>query len=506
MNRRIQKHVLAITAALALAGCGGVGDKAGGDGASVTLKAAVGDPKDAPGTSTQMAAFAQNVDELSDGKLTIDVAYGQYDQAPANESRIGAGDAWIAGKAQDGSIDLAMIPARSWEREELGVTTMRALSAPFLVDSNALAADIAGGPIAADLMGGLSALDLTGLVLLPDAVRHPVGFDAPLRAPADFAGKTLRASDAPTLQALFDSLGADTTDVGEWEELMMAGGLHGADTSFSFLYLYPSTSTVTGNVALYSKMNTIVMPTAVFDRLSEDHRAILTAAAAATLDDVVAGLADESELAIAACERGGTVVLASPADLAALETAVAPVYDQLEDDPGTKASIAAIRERKAAIRSAVPQVQACSPGAAAGQASPGAGSSEQAVLNGTYRLEWDADDVRAAGYAEPDVADWVGVYELTLTDGQWEWSLRQEEPAHEPWISRGTYIVTGDRVSSEFADTDDPFDGMPMRDIDDTYRWTLVGDQLSLMLESSTGTEFYQAGGGMIGGSWTRVP
>ncbi len=66
MNQRMNRWTIGVTVVLALsaAGCGSTvsspdaGDKLGGPGSSVTLRAAVGDPQDAPGTAEQMAAFA----------------------------------------------------------------------------------------------------------------------------------------------------------------------------------------------------------------------------------------------------------------------------------------------------------------------------------------------------------------------------------------------------------------------------------------------------------------
>ena len=82
-----------------------------------------------------------------------------------------------------------------------------------------------------------------------------------------------------------------------------------------------------------------------YAKLSDQQRRILRTAAARAAQRAAAVMAANSDAKLAPrqCDRG-RVVLASPADLAALERATRPVYAQLERDPQVKATIAAIRE------------------------------------------------------------------------------------------------------------------------------------------------------------------
>jgi TRAP-type C4-dicarboxylate transport system substrate-binding protein len=521
MNRTMTARAtsVAVMLALALAGCGNagqpvasnppndqgaLGDKAGGQASTVTLKAIVGDPKGSPGTAEQMAAFAAKVEALSNGALKIDITFGAYDAFSSSPVK---GDVRIVELVQDGTHDIAAIPARSWEYEEIGETRMRALSAPFLVESNALTAKIATTDLADELMSGLPALGLTGLALLPDTMRHPVGFTEPLVAPADYAGKGIRSAGTPTVDSIFRELGADPLSPADWWTPIQTGEIVGADASYSFLYLYPPNSFVTGNVTTYAKMNTIMAGSARFDRLTEAQRAILKDAAAATLDESLAAIPAESAAAVAACEGGATVVLAGDADLAALKEAVEPVYAELEKNPETKAVIAAIRALKATTPSA-DIVKACQPASATSSPEPSLVSDDQSVLNGTYRQEHDADSLRALGTAEAEIPDWVGIVTLEIHDGTWDWSLRQEHPVHEPWHASGIITVNADTASTRITSPRYGPGGEDLSTIEDTYRWTLTSEALTLKLEDSTKAypESQGDAAGTLGGTWTRLP
>ncbi len=426
----------------------------------------------------------------------MEVSYGVWDEDGKYR------DKTTAGKILDGSYDLANIPARTWDVEGLDVTTLRPVSAPFLVDTNSLAASIASGDLANELMSGLSKLGLTGLVLLPDRMRHPVGFSEPLVRAADYEGKGIRAAYTPTIHSLFRELGAEPMDVIDWQARVAAGEIVGAETSFSFLYNFPSTSIVTGNVTLYTKMNTIVMNAASLDRLTPDQQEILRQAAAATLTEAIASIPDESAAAAAACEDGATVVTAGEEDLAALIQAAGPVFTELEQDPQTKASIAAIRDLKSETASA-DTVRACGPGSAVASSDPSLAPSDPSVLNGTYRREVDAADLRVVGMEESAIPDFVGTYEMTLTDGTYEWRIRQEQPAHEPWIVHGTYVLNGDQLASDITDPPNGPRGQNLLIIDDSYRWTVAGATLTVTLVATSGDPDW---GGILSGVWTQLP
>ena len=102
---------------------------------AVTLRIGTNDGEDGP-MAVPINEFARQVEELSSGAMRIEPV---WNAGPPDTPTIGEYIAWdqfVARRVVSGEIDMGMIPARAWDTE--GVTTLRALFAPFLVDSDAL--------------------------------------------------------------------------------------------------------------------------------------------------------------------------------------------------------------------------------------------------------------------------------------------------------------------------------------------------------------------------------
>ena len=154
---------------------------------------------------------------LSDGELRIEPVLNAGGENADWDQR-------VARKVAGGDFEMGLIPARAWDTE--GVTSLRALQAPFLITSEALRDDVIGSDLADDLMAGLDEAGVLGLALFPEGLRHPFGYERPLLGPQDYAGKALRAPTSNTTAAVFDALGARTND-GEPERRRT--GRHGVD-------------------------------------------------------------------------------------------------------------------------------------------------------------------------------------------------------------------------------------------------------------------------------------
>ena len=204
--------------------------------------------------------FARQVDELSGGSMRIESVWnaGPPD-TPTIDDYI-AWDQYVARRVVSGEIDMGMIPARAWDTE--GVTTLRALFVPFLVDSDALVAEIVtDAELTADMLAGLDGAGITGLALLPESLRHVFSFGEPLLTPDDFAGTIIRAPYSATTYALFEALGATGTDLvgGEFDEGIADGSVAGAESAFARATALPGDelTTATGNVTPYPNVNTL---------------------------------------------------------------------------------------------------------------------------------------------------------------------------------------------------------------------------------------------------------
>ena len=274
---------------------------------------------------------------LSDGKITIDVLDSAATEREAVES------------VQDGTADIGVVPARIFDT--MDVTTVRALQAPFLIDSNALADAVLADPLAGEMLAGLDDVGLTGLALTFDSLRHPVGTTEPLLEPADFDGAVIAMLPGATQQADYTALGAEVTHAVDAELTVgiAQGRIQGRDGSMQ-VPVGATTGPITGNAVIYLKALAVVADSATFDGLTPEQQDVLRQAAAGTRDWASAQHTPLADAASAYCADGlGDVVLASDDQLAALRSAVEPVYAELDEDEFTQAAIERIQQLKASI-------------------------------------------------------------------------------------------------------------------------------------------------------------
>ena len=170
---------------------------------------------------------------------------------------------------------------------------------------------------------------------------------------------------------------------------------------------------LTANLPLFPKTLTLFAGDGAYDRLDEDQRKAVREAARLTADYAAAHAPSERALVRDFCREGPPfgAVAASPGDVAALEDAAQPVYTQLERDPDTRATIAAIRALKATSRAApaaaLPVACEAEPSTVSGpERSPSA-------VNGTYHWRVTEAGGRAAAEAvgryahQEDLSPWA---------------------------------------------------------------------------------------------------
>src|SRR5215210_7449201 len=270
------KPLLCASLALVIsaAGCGGRGDKAGGPrSVSLTLHAP-------DGASDLTDVFVQEAERRSKGTLKIVVEGEAYSSAdPANEAR-------LAAALRTGDAELTLLPSRAWESQ--GVTTFRALQAPFLVTDNDLLRRIVSGPISAEILRGTDRIAVVGLTLLPDSLRRTLG-RRPFTNLDALRGARIRIVDSATTAAGLRALGAspvtgyDARQVGPG---LASGHLDGAESSAGSILdnNYQAVANhLPANVVLFPKTNTIAVSRRTFERLTSEQQRALREAAAATL-------------------------------------------------------------------------------------------------------------------------------------------------------------------------------------------------------------------------------
>jgi C4-dicarboxylate-binding protein DctP len=389
---------LAATAVVAAA-CGGdasLAEKSGGAAAPLTLRLGTVESEPIP-YAPYVNEFVRAVEEQSGGSIDIDVAWEAVPWTPESEQT-------LATMVSDGDIDLALVPTRVWDK--LGVTSLRALQAPFLVDSLDLLNAIVGSELTDEMFAGLDPLGVEGLALWPDALRHPLGFERPLLTAADFDGAQLVVPASDTSVRLFRALGADSAD---------AEVAAGREAAFNIGDLY-NLGTFTANITFYPKVNALVANAEVLESLSDDQRDALRQAAADTTAYAVATNRSEADLAAQYCADGGSVALADAADVTELAELAAPVVAELEDDDTTNRIIGEIRELKAETTTD-PATAAARCGTVIEEVSDPTGppSEVSELPDGVYRVERSLDELEAAGQSNAEGS--TGIWTIEVDDG-----------------------------------------------------------------------------------------
>jgi len=478
---------VALVASVA-AGCGSGGgfaaDKAGGTRETVVLRLAAA--YDSQQASAPFAIyFARQVDRLSRGKLHVEVVFnvGGADDPFA--------EVHVARLVGSGRFDLGWIGAGAWD--ELGMHSLQALQAPFLITSYPLLEQVVKGPLAAEMLAGLRGRDVRGLALVPGLLRHPASPRRPLVSLRDFAGARIRAQPSHAADALFRALGAVPVHVeGEGIGASLAfEHLDGHETSFANP---PVSSIVTANVTFFPKVLTLFVNQHAFASLNAEQRGVLEAAAGRTLSHAAdfplrAALGYEGVLARWYCQHTpGRVALADEPQLQSLVRAAQPVYAELERNPQTKRLITAIRSMKTSLP-APPPIMVPAGCLRPRQPHLAGGVQPPSLLNGTYH--WRLTRAAALAFGPPasdnaDHAHFPIIDAVVLRDGH-----AVTIDGNQPLV--GTYTITGDRVTFLWRDFGYPLTFTFGRDPDGTLH-------LKAVRPMDRGDEFVWSGA-----PWRRV-
>jgi TRAP-type C4-dicarboxylate transport system substrate-binding protein len=399
-------------------------DKGGGAGGVTTLTLASPEVAGRPG-GRDVEYFVEQVESASDGRIRIDVEWAVGMGAPSY-------DQVSAQQVLDGTSDLGLIPARAWDT--LGVTTLQALQAPFLVTSDAALDAVVSDPVADEMLAGLDEVGVTGLGLFPEGLRHPASFGKPLLEPADFAGVSIRTPLSDLSWEVLQILGATPLDPSHEDETTMVrqGGLGGAETSAAYLPSLLAQGVLTGNLTPYAKANVLVANSGSLDALSEDQRRILRQAAEGTLAHSIETRPSDADELAAVCAKGFRVVAATTEQQSAMAAATRPVRDRLATD-GTAGPL--LRRITEIVESSEPPA----PSVTCDAAVPAAVSlDDPETLDGVWRFEVSYQDGLDAGLRDTEAAEELGMQTVTLDGGtfRWDWRSRGGEQSCE-----GTYSV-----------------------------------------------------------------
>jgi TRAP-type C4-dicarboxylate transport system substrate-binding protein len=433
-TRRLVRLVYFGLVLVLLGGCGASStDKAGGTGRQ---KPRVLTMANEGGGAGELDGFAKEVGRLSGGTIRVEVKsrwrMGQVDY-----------ETGLIKDVEAGKADLGWAGSRAWD--SVGVTSLRALHAPLLIDSYAVEERVVQSPLVGEMLRGLEPLGLVGLGVLPGPMRKPLGISKPLVAPADYAGLTIGVQQSLVADETMRALGATPV----W--FAGTGAINGFDgieqqigsidgNRYDKLGKY-----VTANVNLWPRPLVIFTSNKVFDSLSPAQRKALRQAVANVIPAQTTSLRHvEQEATGNLCRRTVTFKTASPRELAALRTAVQPVYDTLARDPQTRKFLGAI----AAIDKDVAAEPAPNCHAVGQTVEQSAGAS--GPLDGVYRVTTTAKDLLAVGTPSGDVVpENYGTWTYVFDRGRFAFTEENKQAC--TW-GYGTFAVKGDRVEWTFID------------------------------------------------------
>jgi WD40 repeat protein len=312
---------------------------------TITLRLAVSDGGGRP-SEPYVLEFIEQVKTISNGNITIEPIWQAGD-----DTSVGS-ESGVIEHVMRGDMELGLAGSRAFDTE--GIKSFQALQAPYVIDNDALSKAVATSDIATRMLDSLSSAGIVGLTMWPEDLRHPFSLmpGKPILAPEDFAGLNVRAIPSGVTYMLIETFGGSP--------MLADYNYQGAESGLRQGASLTGTPTATGNVVFFAKFQVLFANGAAFEKFSEEQRAILREAAAATQKKAIAEHPSEVDAAKAWCADGGTVVLASEEQVAAFEVAAQPVFDMIAQDPLNAELIAAIRELKANTEPS-PGAEACTP-------------------------------------------------------------------------------------------------------------------------------------------------
>jgi TRAP-type transport system periplasmic protein len=470
--RPLRRVISAAVAALAcsVAACAAPGGtKAGGAGEPVVLHIATVNSD--LGYTPQISYLVDRVSQLSGGNVRIDHVARVGNFTPGAEQQV------VRGVAA-GTFDLGFVGTRIFDT--LGVKSFQALTAPMLIDSYPLERAVIGSGIPRQMMAGLSGLRVTGLAVLADGLRKPIAVAHPLLRPRDWSGITFATFKSGAQDKAVQALGARVSNlfgnplnaalrsgkVAAFEKSLLIDKINQMQTMAPY---------VTANLNLWPQTLAVIANPARLATLTPQQRGWLQRAADEAAARSTGMVNTDQRLMKSLCGSGARFASASPASLAELRKAFAPVYASLDQDPQTKAFIGQIQQLKQGTPPgpalAIPP--GCTGPAPTSTPAPNPSSTSTAhagraaaALAGTWTVTYTQAEFFAAGAApdEDNPGNW-GHFTLRFAPGRW-------------WEGGGygTYVVSGDKIT--FYRHDHAYPGADA-EVWGPYTWSVYRDTLT---------------------------
>ncbi|MER0237410.1 TRAP transporter substrate-binding protein [Fulvimarina sp. MAC8] len=263
-------------------------------------------------------AFAEKMNELSDGEFTINVMAG---------GSLGGERELLEGE-QIGTIDLAMTstgPVGSF------VPEIYALDFPFLFNDYESARQILDGEIGQELLAKFEDKGIIGLGWSENGFRHITNSVKPIRTPEDVQGLKLRTMENQVHIDAFQELGASPTPM-SWTEVLTSlqqGTIDGQENPVPIItsnnmWDMQKYVTLTGHV--YSPA-VITMSKIQWDQLSDEEKGWIEEASKAAISATRAKVDEDEANGVALMKENGMEVI-EDVDKQAFQDAVQPTYER----------------------------------------------------------------------------------------------------------------------------------------------------------------------------------
>jgi tripartite ATP-independent transporter DctP family solute receptor len=207
-------------------------------------------------------------------------------------------------------------------------------SLPYLVKDWKTGEKLFSSPVTAEIWAAAekaSGIKIAGV--LPVGFRNVINKKLPVRTIADLSGLKIRLQNSPVQIATFKALGANPVVVawGETYQAVQTGMVDGMENSLPII-ASNKFADIAKNVSRtqhFFEHFLVFVNSKFYAGLTEQERAAYDKAMIAARDHCIELVKKAEESAIAAIEKqGGKVNSVEPAELAKLEAAVKPVYDE----------------------------------------------------------------------------------------------------------------------------------------------------------------------------------
>ena len=196
----------------------------------------------------------------------------------------------------------------------------------------------------------------------------------------------------------FEALGATTKSLPSGSALGRADAVEQQLGSVVGNRYHQDLPHVTVDLALWPRPVILFANKARFDSLSREQQTALRGVAKQLMASTTAAVEAEDASAVAElCADGADIVVAGDDAAAALLTAVKPVYDELEKDPGTASMLKRIGEMKAGIPTAASTTSCPSPSPSSAPQTAGG------FPEGTYEARLSCEELQAYWADHPEL-------------------------------------------------------------------------------------------------------